>query len=289
MKNGVIFSDESGQDANHRYGVICTISGLRKNLLDLHFELQELLKKTKSSEFKFKKVKGVDSLSLAKDMVDVGIKYINLRKIWLHIIVWDKKDSRHKVIGRNDDANLCRMYYHLIKNLHRDWKQIDNWSFYPDEYSAINWENDLVQYLRKTSFYQTKDLFEEIRDKKFPNYLKVEEKKSEMMNIIQLSDLFAGVVRTSRDNSEKFQLYLEETSQQLNLFPPEKEIKISKNLRPKLELLKYFKNKTSENKLGVNFSENKYFKTFNKGNNINIWHYLPQSELDKAPVKKTII
>lgn len=45
MKNGVIFSDESGQDANHRYGVICTISGLRKNLLDLHFELQELLKK----------------------------------------------------------------------------------------------------------------------------------------------------------------------------------------------------------------------------------------------------
>src|SRR5690554_859121 len=118
---GVIFSDESGQDNTNRFGAICTVSGRRENLLELHLDINQILEKYDSSEFKFKKVKGQKYLVIAKELVDIGLSYIYSKKIRVHILVWDKNDSRHNVQGRDDNANLARMYYHIIKQVHVDW------------------------------------------------------------------------------------------------------------------------------------------------------------------------
>ena len=72
---------------------------------------------------------------------------------------------------------------------------------------------------------------------------------------------------------------------QAMLFKDDCQIEISKNLRPKLELMNFFYVEASRARLGVNFSVNKYFITFSKKTNIFIQHYIPQSEFDKAPVK----
>lgn len=285
MERGVIFSDESGQDNTNIFGAICTISGRRKNLIKLHSELNKVLDSYERSDFGFSKVKGRKNLNLAKELVDIGLKYIHSKKIWMHILVWDKKDSRHNVQGRDDNDNLSRMYYHILRQVHTDWKNIDDWSFHPDEFSAIDWNDVVIKFIRNTKFYNDPNLFESEEPLvSFPEYLKVEEKDSKLMSIIQLSDLFAGIVRVSRDKSQEFETFSETIPNQLKLFTFEP-LPISNNLKPKLKLLKYFRKESSRIKLGVNFSKNKYFTTFNKNNNIFIWHYNPQGVYDKAPIK----
>jgi len=286
MKRGVIFSDESGIDRRNRFGAICTISGPREVLIKLHSELNKALESYERSDFGFSKVKGQKNLNLAKELVDICLNYIHSRKIWVHILVWDKNDSRHRVQGRDDNANLSRMYYHILKQVHVDWEYIDDWSFYPDQFSAIEWSDDVINFIRSTKFYNDPNLFESEEPLvSFPEYLKVEEKDSKSMSIIQLSDLFAGIVRVSRDKSQEFEAFSEIIPNQLELFAVDP-LSISNNLKPKLELLKYFREESSKMRLGVNFSVNKYFATFNKRNNIFIWHYSPKGDYDKAPVKQ---
>ncbi len=282
---GVIFSDESGQDGNNIYGSISIISGPREDLIYLHEELKKVLQRNKTTEIKFHGVTGYRKLKIAKNFIEIGLNFICQRKIWCHVLVWDKTDMRHDVPGRDDLANLCRMYYHNLKQVHKDWKGIENWSFYPDEFSAIEWREDIVEYITKTAFPNEPSLFEQDKKlKSFPNYNKVKGSDSKVMSIIQLADLFAGIVRTSRVNNKEFESFIKEIDGQLSFFEVEKTT-IPKNLEYKLELMKFFRNEASLRCLGVNFNKNKYFQTFSKKNNIYIWHYTPQNKYDKAPTK----
>jgi len=210
MSEGVIFSDESGWDNENRYGVICTISGLRINLLELHKALELIIKKYNRNEIGFKKVKGETSLNLAKDFLEVGLNYINNKNIKVHVLVWDKQDDRHSVRNRCDVENLKRMYYKILKQVQNDWNYIDNWSFYPDEINLIDWENDIVKYIKNTKVHNNSELFKTVNKFNFPNYKKTKEKSSKAMYNIQLADLFAGIVRTSRNKSKEFSKHLKQ-------------------------------------------------------------------------------
>lgn len=285
MKNGVIFSDESGQDNANRYAAICAVSGMRENLLKIHNDLKQVLDKHQVSELKFKGIKGGAKLKAGKEFLKVGLNYIADKKIKIHILIWDKHDDRHKISNRCDIENLKRMYYKVIKEVNKDWQYIENWDFYPDEFTAIDWNNDIVKYLGNTKHYKETELFKQVSKYSFPAYQKTLEKDSKIMLNIQLADLFAGIVRNSRTNSMEFQQLIHNKRAQYSLFPVEK-IKISTNLLPKLELMHYFKEEASSYSLGIGFSQSKYFDTYNKKSNIFIWHYRPQSQYDKAPTKK---
>lgn len=284
MNNGVIFSDESGQDNENRYGAICTISGYRKNLISLHQSLESIMIKHSKTEIKFKDVKGGLKLKIAKEFIEEGLNQIYSENIKVHVLIWDKQDERHNIQNRCDNENLKRMYFKVLKEVKKDWKYINNWSFYPDELTSVNWENDVVKFIENTRLYNDSELFKTVSTFKFPNYQQTVEKDSKLMYNIQLTDLFAGIVRNSRQNSEQYISFIESQKNQMTLFE-KNGISISSNLKPKLELMSYFKDESSKRKLGVNFSKNNYFETLNKKNNIFIWHYVPQSELDKAPIK----
>jgi hypothetical protein len=81
MSGGVIFSDESGQDNSNRYAAICTVSGLRKNLLKVHNELKQVLDKHDKQEIKFKSIKGGAKLKLGKEFLEVGLNKIESKKL----------------------------------------------------------------------------------------------------------------------------------------------------------------------------------------------------------------
>lgn len=284
MNKGVIFSDESGQDNDNRFAAICAVSGIRENLLDIHNELKQVLDKHQISELKFKNIKGGAKLKAGKEFLKIGLNYIADKKIRIHILIWDKQDERHAISNRHDGENLKRMYYKIIKEVNKDWQYIEKWDFYPDEFTAIDWNNDIVKYLGNTKYYNETELFTEVSNYSFPTYQKTLEKDSKIMLNIQLADLFAGIIRNSRCNSSEFQQLMNNKKAQYSLFSAEK-VKISKNLLPKLELMHYFKKMASGYSLGVGFSKSKYFDTYNKKNNIFIWHYTPKSKYDKAPTK----
>ena len=127
-------------------------------------------------------------------------------------------------------------------------------------------------------------MFKSVSNFRFPNYQNASEKDSALMFNIQLADLFAGIVRNSREKKIEYDTFLKSQKKQISFFE-EKLPSVSSNLKPKLELMQFFKNECSKRKLGVSFSKNYYFETFNKKENIFIWHYSPISDFDKAPTK----
>ncbi len=284
MNRGVIFSDESGQDNDNRYGAICTISGYRKNLISLHQSLESIMIKHSKNEIKFKDVKGDLKLRIAKEFVNEGLNQVYSKNIKVHTLVWDKQDIRHNVQNRCDVENLKRMYYKILKEVKKGWEYINDWSFYPDELTSVDWSNDVVKYIENTKLLNNSELFNSVSSFKFPNYQQAIEKDSELMFNIQLADLFAGIIRNSRQRNKKYISFIESKKNQISLFEEDRR-SISSNLKPKLELMNYFKEESSKRKLGVSFSTNNYFETFNKKNNIFIWQYQPKSEYDKAPIK----
>jgi len=255
----------------------------------LNSRLQEILDEHNVSEIKFHKVKGFKYSTVATEFIDIGLAEIAKNKIKANVIVWDKQDSRHAVTNRCDIENLKRMYYHNLKNIKLHWRINTTWGFYPDEFSAIKW-GSIIKHIENTRFDKSRrteeNLFAEIYNFNFPQYKGYKELDSKMYPLLQLADLFAGVVRTSRDKSKEFKYYLEKKKNQYSLFPIQNEVEIPNNLKPKLKVLDSFKKTSGAYKLGVNFSDEEYFKTFNMSKGIFIQHYEPQGLYDKAPTKK---
>jgi hypothetical protein len=292
LENHVIYSDESGYNGKCRYGSIAVISGKKTDTASLSDELQSLLDKYSKTELKFEKVRGHHATTkVAKEFISLGLKYCGSSKIKLHVIIWDTKDKRHDVKGRDDIENMKRMYYHILKRAKADWVNIENWEFYPDEFSAINWTDDVIPYIESTNLVPDrkrieKTLFGVMHNVRFPYIHKHEEKTSITNPIIQLCDLFAGLIRLSYENGEKYSLWLEEETGNNSLFPVLIKCDASKSEKAKFEVMKYFKDVSSKYGLGVNFSLNKYFTTFSKKYGLVIWFYKPQGDYDKAPVRK---
>ena len=63
-------------------------------------------------------------------MVDFAIKAVLEKSIRIDSLMWDIDDSRHKISGRDDTANLCRMYHHLLRNVFLErWPNILHMDF----------------------------------------------------------------------------------------------------------------------------------------------------------------
>jgi len=286
-----IFSDESGYDGDNRFASLAKVSGTYEHSLELHNKLKDILARHTKEEIKFKDVHSHKTKSIATEFLSTSFDFLNQSKIKIHVIVWDKLDSRHNIPNRCDIENLKRMYYHNMKALLKSWNTETSWSFYPDEFTAIDWENDIIKYIENTRLNPANDmqqkLFDVFRDVQFPTVKSVRELDSKDYPIIQLADLYAGLVRTSRAESDKYSLWhqLNALQCQPSLFEEDLDVDVSKTLKPKFEVMREFHEKAKKYRLGVNFSDSKYFKTFHDKSNLSIWHYEPQSEFDKAPIK----
>lgn len=286
----LIFSDESGWDNSNRYGSLAMVSGTFQNTKDLNFELKAILEMCNKKEVRFKGLKNNYSVNVAYNFLEVSLAYLLASKIKIHVLVWDKRDSRHDVVGRCDIENLKRMYYKNMLVLKRHWNTNTTWEFYPDEFTAINWRADIIFYLQNTSL-QKKDnhpqLFQAFEQVNFPTYTNVKELESNKYAIIQLADLYAGLIRTSRSESEKFYPWYH--NKKINEHPVLFDFgygpAISNSLLPKFELMYKFKIKAESLKLGLSLNDKKYFSKKDKKHNLFIWHYEPQGNYDKAPIK----
>jgi len=286
-----IFSDESGWDSDNQFGSLAKVSGTYAHTLELHNALLGILNQHSKKEIKFKDIHNHKTKQIASEFLNLSFEFLNASKIKIHVIVWDKQDKRHKVQNRCDVENLKRMYYHNMKSLLKSWNTETNWHFYPDEFTAIDWYNDIVKYIENTRLFRNDNIqqtiFEVFENVQFPTISGTKELDSKVYPLIQLADLYAGLVRTSRSESVDFRKWInkEESKIQPLLFEDEENKKIANSKIPKFEVMKEFRENSKKYKLGINFSNSNYFQTFSNKTNISIWHYEPQSEYDKAPIK----
>jgi len=284
-----LFSDESCWDATNMFTSIAVVSGSKADTFELNGSLLKVLGGKR--DFKFKSIKSVRDKSIAKKMIDLSLKYIRDNRLKVSVIIWDKDDSRHRVHNRCDIKNMIIMYYRILNSNIKNWSHDADWAFYPDQHSAVDWSN-IIYFLRRKpvndNTINSRNLFNFYSKSIYPNFRNCRELNSADYAVIQLADLYAGVATTSRRDSEPYSKWLADYNLKSNntLFPTEIDVSdISKSKLVKFEVLKYFYDQCKRYKMGMNYSENSYFKTKDPRNSLNFWHYTPQSKHDKAPTK----
>jgi len=285
------FSDEASYNVG-RFRAIGMISIPISSLDEMDKDVQRILKKSNINEFKWKKLKSAKMYHGAIKLIDYFMEVVLQEISRIDVLIWDIEDRRHKIEGRDDCANLARMYYHPYKNvLIKRWPSNSSWILYPDENSSIDWETvKSCLKSKEVNVSETTDLFKgfALQIRKEFNIKDIHEVKSSTTPLIGVADLFAGMGVYSRLNFRKYKIWEIKNSKQRHLFHETINIKISCADKHRCPVIKYLYEKCREKKLGLSLSHRSGLWTPKPENPINFWHYRPQSMADKAPTKQAI-
>ena len=285
------YSDESGC-FNERFQAIGIISGEERHLCKLRDELASILQTKEVSEIKFSEVRTHrPKIEAAQSFVEKGVDFAQQRNIRIDVLLWDTYDKRHSIPGRDDLANLERMYYKALRHISEKWHQ-NNWELYPDNGSRINWP-EIKSYLSRTRLPRQKrpNLLTLFKEEEYNIiFHKIEPKKSHDEPLIQLADLFAGIACFCRECGQECIKWLQSQkgNKQQFLFEyeePEIPEDLNKTKQNRFRLVGYLNDICKRYRLGVSLKTKKYLWTTDPSRPINFWNYESQYEGDKAPIK----
>jgi len=294
MNSFSAYSDESGI-FDHRFQSIAVVSGKEEMLEELRNKLQEEIDNRQILEVKFSEIIGYNSpiAKAARQFIKIAVKDFAVnRKMRIDILTWDTLDSRHAVPGRDDFANLGRMYYHLLIHMAKQWDQI-HWNLYPDNNPKVDWK-ETAKYLNVTSLYrpnlQQPELVEVPKYEKL-QFGRIQQVDSIKEPLVQLADLFAGMARYSNEDGQQCVQWLESQVSKWQLkfkyLCPRNNIR-DKDTRKRVclyQLIGKLYKLCGQYKLYVSINEKGCLWTRICTKPINFWAYEPQGSYDKAPIK----
>jgi len=285
----VAYADESYCTVE-RYRSVATVTLARETADDHVSHLFKLLSTSGLKEFKWSKLRQARERFAALKLIDLVVEEALNERMRVDVLIWDTEDSRHKIKGRDDQANLQRMYYHLFKNILQRWPSGSTWTLYPDENSALDWAT-MADFLDAAAFNLGVDpnllapSFRARLERDF-QILEIVEMDSIKTPICQVADLFAGLGVFSRKRYSQYREWLERQSSQLPLFAPIR-LELSNSDKERCTVLKYLNDLCKRHKLGVGLESSCGLRTYNPANPINFWLYEPQHPEDKAPLRKS--
>lgn len=222
-----------------------------------------------------------------------------LPHIHINTLIYSNVDSRSGIVGRDDNANMSRMYYQLYKNTFlKNWKK-GKWLLKPDQFN-LDWD-DLKLYLntgKSCSIEHDIDLFNrQKRKEKLFEVIDIEKGiESHKEVLVQVADMFAGMAIYSYNNYERICEYIEylEDLETPSLFGSKEVIKFDSNSEKiRIPFVVNFQKRCKKHSLGVSLKNSRTagLHTYRNRNYnfppINFWLYSPQGDYDKAPKKIT--
>ncbi|MBR2858221.1 DUF3800 domain-containing protein, partial [bacterium] len=213
IREYIAFADESSQNKK-RYRSISMIVISKEHYNDVNEKINLILNKyaITPKKFKWNKFNSMDKVNALKEFLEYIFKLVNEHLIYIHTIIWDIHDSRHEILGRDDNKNLSLMYYKLIKNFAKDkLKNRDTLTIYPDRNNSINW-GLIEEILPNDGIYSTKEL--EFCTIGFAKVF-IKESNTKENTLIQIADIFAGLARTSYEDYDKYEKWLNRGQQSL--------------------------------------------------------------------------
>lgn len=275
--NHVAYADEAYYNTG-RYHSIALVSLKHADAVQLRNELEVLLELACVKEFKWKKFRGARERFAASDLLSWAINKANKRLLRIDVLTWDTEDERHKILLRDDIANMHVMYYQLFKNVMCErWPNESVWRLYPDEHTAMRWDKTKA-FLSRTGTRTLKQNF------------KIEQIipcQSHMEPFVQLADLFAGLASYSRISYDQYSRW-KQTIGHKSIDLTERNVLpelFSKKERERFRVLAEFDTRCKGQKMGVSLQSSRGLRTFDPLKPINFWLYIPQHESDRAPVK----
>lgn len=285
------FGDESNWNKG-RFRSIGLVTTTVAALDDLNRQLTQILADSGVSEFKWQKLRQACERSAAKKMCDLAVAAALRQQVRVDVLIWDIQDSRHKVPGRDDIANLQRMYYHLFSNVLRArWPNNAVWRLHPDEHTAMDWQTvqDCLHNVAVSPEVGrpllTGGKFQECLRREFG----IEEicpVSSSKHPLLQLADFFAGMAVFSREQFDEYQKWLNQTSSQLKCFEDDNDtLRASGSSKVRFHVLQHLDDACKRHKLGVSLKKKRGLWTPNPVNPLNFWMYVPQHSEDQAPTR----
>lgn len=288
----VAFADET-QHNDGRYRAVCVVSVRREDARRIEGRVRSLLDESGVSELKWKKLTGAKMRFAASKVVEYAVAGAVRGDLRIDTFVWDTEDSRNKVEGRDDRANLQRMYYRIFRAVLRGrWPRGGRWMLCPDYNSLIDW-GALGDYLASAGSRREMriDLFAPERDRRWVHDYgihQIKEVASHESPLIQVADLFAGLAVYSRGCFLRYEQWRRlEVAEQLELFGEvgAAQVTLSASDRERCPVLHRLAERCSAHKLGVSLESRHGLETRSPRDPINFWLYRPQRASDKAPTK----
>jgi hypothetical protein len=286
----VAFADESSWNEG-RYRSICLVSAPRSEAIGLHRELEEIIGKSGFHELKWSRLRSARTRDASLRAILSAVEAVKRGALRVDVLCWDIEDSRHNVEGRDDMANLQRMYFHLLRRVLSDsWPDGARWSVYPDEQGTMDW-SALEQYLDRRS-----DRWEDVEDLapgetgglRYRDLFRIEKlvpSRSHELPLIQLADLFAGLSVFSRNRYGFYREWADLASGQVPLDAQEKGPG-SRADRHRFVVLHAFDEVCKQSELGISLRRYRGLRSFRPSDPIDFWWWEPQGSYDKAPTRK---
>ncbi len=284
------FSDESNWNVG-RFRSLSLVTIPVEGLVSLSEELCELLNQSDIREFKWKRLRGARERFAALKMCDFAIQHACSGNLRIDVLVWDIEDSRHNIQGRDDIANLQRMYYHLFRNVLRmRWGGGHTvWRLFPDEHTAMDWEKVEDCLEASGSHVKVERSLFGVRLRREFQIEEIIQVTSKDQPLLQLADLFAGLAVFSREKFEQYQEWIQGRVGHRMLFDHgEVDGNISGADIVRFQVLKHLDEECKKRRLGVSLRTYRGLTTPNPVNPINFWLYQPQHPDDRAPTRKRI-
>jgi len=285
------FSDESHWKTG-RYRSLGLVTATLAAAGTLESALDKLLHDASMGEFKWNWLTGAKERFAGEAMCRFAVEKACAGLLRVDVLVWDVEDSRHRVPGRDDIANLQIMYYKLFRNVLRArWPSTAVWRLHPDQMTALDWETvqDCLGHTAKRvgvdgSLF-TNDPFR-VRLRREFGIEQIRPLASGDSRFIQLADLFAGLAVFSREKYSEYEDWKTSRSGQLALLGVEgKKSAPSRISQERFRVLDVFDGCCKARKLGVSLKTYRGLQTPNPVDPLNFWLYKPQHEADKAPQK----
>lgn len=284
-----MFTDES-YITDSRYRSLATFSLHKSALEKTQKNMNNILSSSGVTEFKWKNLDSQKYFYCAVKIIDFILNDLEKSQTRIDVLIWDTHDSRHKIIGRDDIANYERMVFHLFSNTMKKRPRNAEWDIVVDEYNGIDWETAkdcLAAKGRQQQFFEN-TLFGSFYSDQYYSIKSFKDQCSHIEPLIQVADLFAGLAVFSKIEYDKFEKWKKQNgNNQPTLFEEEERpvVRLSNSEKPRFNLLDQFNSKCKARKLGVSLESKRCLHTFDKRNPISFWHYEPQHENDKAPIK----
>jgi len=281
-----VFSDESYITAE-RFRSIGAFSFPKEREAQIFQQLETILSESNVNEFKWQKLKNAKYRFCAEKLIKFLFETLFEKSARIDVIIWDTHDSRHRIGGRDDNANFARMFFHLMKNLMGRREKDSEWYVYPDENLAIDWETiqECLVSVGKWGQYFEDGLFGDAFSEQFFQIRKFQQVRSTDSLPCHIADFFAGISVFSRRSYTDYVKWHESTKDQLSLFEAVEKPKFSNREEARFHVLRKFIGGCKERRLGVSIKTHQCLCTPDPRNPINFWHYMPQHSYDKAPVR----
>jgi len=284
------FSDESQYNTG-RFRAIAAVSVDAGRVSEHSKSLARLISEAGCRELKWEKVRTARD----REAVLACFRWLfqQLDSISCDVLMWDVEDARHSIRGRDDIENLHRMHHHLMKHVmtHRGSSHPSRWHLYPDEQTAVRWQQVSDFLDRKSMSPQNQRTLYDghvgIRFGFKMNYVVegISPSHSHEHGFIQIADLLAGMMVFSWKRIEVYEQWARESAGQMSLYGDDTPHLPSTGEREKCRVLDVFWREMKTRRMPVSLVSSRGLRTHNWHEPLNFWAYEPQTEKDKAPVR----